>query len=168
MKYTQVRNLQWANTAHTYINCEVNFEDLKEEFLPFTATPEDIYAHGREIFARCAAGEFGVVAEYVPPANIVGAEALERVRRERDYKLTTHVDPVVSNPLRWGDLSEEQKQAWATYRRALLDITTTYPDVYYVWNEYAREHVAENLIWPKSPADLAYTPPSGSIPVTEA
>ena len=37
------------------------------EFL-FTASPSDIEAHGRELFDRAAAGEFGVVAEFVPPA----------------------------------------------------------------------------------------------------
>lgn len=46
----------------------------------------------------------------------------DQMRSERDYLLVNVVDPVVTNPLRWGDLSEEEKKAWAEYRRALLDV----------------------------------------------
>jgi len=34
--------------------------------VPFTATPYDTEAHGREIFARCLAGEFGEIAPMEP------------------------------------------------------------------------------------------------------
>lgn len=57
-------------------------------------------------------------------AEWMSVEEPRRCREKRNALLATQVDPVVSNPLRWGDLSEEQQQAWATYRRALLDITT--------------------------------------------
>ena len=45
------------------------------------------------------------------------------VRMDRDFKLTVDVDPVVSNPLRWADMSEEKQQEWAAYRQALLNIS---------------------------------------------
>jgi hypothetical protein len=50
------------------------------------------------------------------------AIASARVRSERDQRLQTEVDPLVSNPLRWGSLSAEKQQEWANYRQALLDI----------------------------------------------
>ncbi|MDF1599365.1 hypothetical protein PZ895_06180 [Mesorhizobium sp. YIM 152430] len=71
--YTSVRSPQWADAAHTVIDCFVKFEQLKVE-VPFTANPNDVESHGREIFARCAAGDFGQVAPYAPkpaPAEIV-------------------------------------------------------------------------------------------------
>jgi len=34
---------------------------------PFLATPTDVEAHGREIYAKARAGEFGTVAAYVAP-----------------------------------------------------------------------------------------------------
>ena len=68
MKYSAVRNCKWGNAEHTSIECEVNFDDIQdEEFSPFGANPLDHYEHGREIFARAVAGEFGEIAEYVPP-----------------------------------------------------------------------------------------------------
>jgi len=68
MKYSEVKNCKWANFEHTVIECEVNFNDVtSEEWTPFAANPLDHYEHGREIFAKALAGEFGEVAEYVPP-----------------------------------------------------------------------------------------------------
>jgi hypothetical protein len=49
------------------IDCEVNFNHLQEEFVPFTAAATDTMNHGVEIFQRCVAGEFGIIAEYVAP-----------------------------------------------------------------------------------------------------
>lgn len=46
----------------------------------------------------------------------------EDVRKERDTILANVVDPLVSNPLRWADLTAEKQAEWAAYRRALLDV----------------------------------------------
>lgn len=60
-----VRNPQWANEIRTAINCLVKTNTLRQE-VPFTASPHDSEAHGREIFARCLAGEFGEIAPMGP------------------------------------------------------------------------------------------------------
>lgn len=68
MKYSAVKNCKWTNENHSSIECEVNFTDINlEEWTPFAANPLDHYEHGREIFAKAVAGEFGVVEEYVEP-----------------------------------------------------------------------------------------------------
>jgi hypothetical protein len=67
MKYTQVTNPQWANSEHTVINCNVDFDDLKEEFVPFSAVASGDYEHSHQIFAECVAGQYGEIAEYVAP-----------------------------------------------------------------------------------------------------
>lgn len=152
MKFKTVRNPKWANAAQTLLDCEVDFDDLVEEFVPFLAVASGDYPHTHEIFARCVAGEFGPVAEYEPPADITGEAALNQVRGKRDHILKTEVDPVVSNPLRWADLTEAQRQAWTNYRRALLDITTTYPTPSYVWNEATQQHDEVGVTWPVKPA----------------
>jgi hypothetical protein len=46
-----------------------------------------------------------------------------QARAKRKQLLETIVDPVVSNPLRWNDLTADQQQAYKDYRQALLDIT---------------------------------------------
>ena len=67
MKYTKVLNPQWANAGHTAINCEVDFDDLREELVPFTAVASGDYEHSHQIFAECVAGNYGAIAEYVEP-----------------------------------------------------------------------------------------------------
>ncbi|WP_072669511.1 phage tail assembly chaperone [Vibrio injensis] len=63
--------------------------------------------------------------------NIKTAEDLEREKHEseaarvrslRDMKLK-ELDQFVMNPLRWGELLDDERQALAVYRRDLLDVT---------------------------------------------
>ena len=64
------------------------------------------------------------IAPYVPPTQEeLDAQAAASVRGQRDYLLATEVDPIVSNPLRWADMTTEEQNAWAAYRTALLDIS---------------------------------------------
>lgn len=62
MKYTSVTNPSW-NKDKTGIDCFVMFESIGK--VPFHATQNDEYAHGREIYERCVSGEFGKIADYV-------------------------------------------------------------------------------------------------------
>lgn len=47
------------------IELVVNFEDIG--LVAFHATPDDVEEHGRELYARAVAGEFGPVAPYIAP-----------------------------------------------------------------------------------------------------
>ena len=125
MKYTQVKNPKWANFEKTAIQCEVNFDDISDEFVPFGAVASGDYPHTHEIFARCIAGDFGDIQEYDGPLPPTEEELLEQkkfeVRRQRNEKLK-ELDIVVSNPLRFASFTDEQKAELATYRQALLDV----------------------------------------------
>jgi len=68
MKLEYAKNPVWANADHTMIDLTIKWDGINEE-LPFTASPTDCEAHGRAIFEQAAAGAFGVVAEYIPPAE---------------------------------------------------------------------------------------------------
>jgi hypothetical protein len=72
------------------------------------------------------------LAEMRPPQTATD------IRSQRDRILVTVVDPLVSNPLRWGDLTAEQQQAWTAYRRVLLDIPQ-------------QAGFPANVIWPTEP-----------------
>lgn len=63
----QARNLIWVNADSTLIDMIVTHPRFGE--IPFTASPHDVEPHGRELFARAVAGDFGPVAEYVPPPS---------------------------------------------------------------------------------------------------
>ena len=45
------------------------------------------------------------------------------VRMERDMVLASEVDPIVTNPLRWADMTTTEQNAWSQYRTDLLNIT---------------------------------------------
>lgn len=68
MKVISASNPIYVNADSSAITLMVMFEELKEfGAIPFTATPNDVEEHGRDIFARAKAGEFGVIASYVAP-----------------------------------------------------------------------------------------------------
>lgn len=68
MKYSQVKNPKWANAQHTVIECEVDFDDIPEEdWTPFGAVASGDRDYTHQIFAECAEGKWGPIAEYVPP-----------------------------------------------------------------------------------------------------
>jgi hypothetical protein len=57
-----------------------------------------------------------------PSQEVLAKHLDEEYRYERNYRLIVYVDPVVSNPLRWNDMSLDQRQALANYRQQLLDV----------------------------------------------
>jgi hypothetical protein len=128
MNYTNVKNPIWANAEHTVINCEIDFDDLKEEFVPFSADLNDSYAHTKQIFNECVEGKWGDIAEYVPYVPTT-EELAAQVRGQRDI-LLQQLDSIVGNPLRWASFSTDQQTELANYRQALLDVPqqTGFPD----------------------------------------
>lgn len=71
MKITSVLNPRWSNVEQTTIDCEITTSQLGDEVLPFTASLNDVEAHGRAIFADIIAGKYGPIAEYVAPSEQV-------------------------------------------------------------------------------------------------
>jgi len=57
-----LRNPQWVDSSHTAINCEVEFKKFEGTYIPFTANPNDLEAHGRNIHQRLVNGEWGSIA----------------------------------------------------------------------------------------------------------
>lgn len=131
MKYSSVRNPKWVNPEHTMIDCEVDFDDLVEVFVPFTAMQSGDTAHGHEIFARCAAGEFGPVAEYAPEVKSDELLGME-IRDHRNILLFE------SDWTQLPDVPQNTKEIWAIYRQALRDVTE-------------QAGFPANVVWPEKP-----------------
>ena len=67
--------------------------------------------------------------------------ALERIKGEREARnriLLAEVDPIVSNALRWNDMTDAKRTEWTNYRQALLDVP-------------AQEGYPDNITWPTKP-----------------
>lgn len=60
------------------------------------------------------------------------------LRIHREYVFRTEIDPVITNPVRWAEMSEAKQAEWLQYRRDWLDITD-------------RESTEDILVWPTKP-----------------
>lgn len=144
------RNPQWANTAQTAINLEVDFDELDEQYVPFTATSYDSMDYGVDIYNRAVAGEFGEIADFVAPANYTGEKALAVLRATRQ-KLLDDTD-YIEMPTKWATLTADEQTAWSTYRNALRDLPATYPNAELHWNDnYTKLTTWVNVVWPTKP-----------------
>lgn len=129
------RNAQ--RLANGWIDCEIEHETYG--WIPFTCDPNDTGALFDTAALHAQMDADPATAAYVPPTQAeLDAAAATAVRAERDYKLASEVDPIVSNPLRWADLTAEKQAEWAAYRRALLDIT-------------AQSGFPHSVVWPTKP-----------------
>ena len=76
---------------------------------------------------------------FVPVSQAeLDANAAKSVRQVRETVLTSVVDPLVSNPLRWAELTDAKQAEWAAYRQALLDISE-------------QSGFPHDVIWPTKP-----------------
>ncbi len=62
-----------------------------------------------------------------------------RARSQREEILVNEVDPVVSNALRWNDMTDAKRTEWTNYRQALLDV----PE---------QEGFPNTITWPTKPS----------------
>jgi hypothetical protein len=118
-----------------WIECEI--EHPEYGWIPFTCDPNDT---GAQFDTAALFAEMQPHASpYVPPTQEeLDAMAAGQVRAERAYRLATEVDPIAGNALRWAGLSDEQRQAWAGYRQALLDVPQ-------------QSGFPHNVTWPSKP-----------------
>jgi len=132
--------MDYRNARRTWtvaIDCEIDHPIYG--WIPFTCDPNDTGAQFdvAELHSRLDADPATVA--YVPPTQAeLDAAASKLIRKQRDLILMTKVDPVISNPLRWGDLTPDQQTAWADYRRALLDVTQ-------------QSGFPNDVVWPTAP-----------------
>ena len=61
-----VKDMKWMNEEHTLFECNVKYAEFEEEH-PSGINGIDEYPHIREIWTKANAGEYGPIAEYVPP-----------------------------------------------------------------------------------------------------
>lgn len=113
IKFSNVFDAAWTGADRTAIECRVQFDHLPDP-VPFTASPVDTDAHGRELYARLVAGDFGAVSS---PASPSDDELANTARATRDALLRE------SDWSQLPDVPQEIRVAWAAYRTALRDLT---------------------------------------------
>lgn len=115
-----VRNARSLNESNTCMDVEI--EHPQYGWIPYTLTDTDTDQNiNNELLLELIGSNFEA---YVPPTQAeLDAQAEVQVRGQRDMILATEVDPIVSNPLRWGDMTTAEQNAWTQYRTDLLNIS---------------------------------------------
>lgn len=60
------KNPIFSDKEKSMISLDVKFKEFDAE-IPFTASPFDKMPYGVELYERSVSGEFGEIADYVPP-----------------------------------------------------------------------------------------------------
>ena len=132
---TEVRNAVSLQSDNLRMDVEINHPDYG--WIPYTLDPADTDTTiDNDAVMSLIGADF--VAYVAPTQEDLDAIAAAEVRSERDNILVTVVDPLVTNSLRWGDLTSEERDEWAKFRRDLLNV----PD---------QSGFPYNIVWPTKP-----------------
>jgi len=116
---TQVRNAKSLQADNALLDVEINHPNYG--WIPYTLNPADTDTtiDNDEVLSLIGTD----FAAYVAPTQAeLDAEAAANIRRQRDNILATVVDPIVSNNLRWADLTSDKQTEWSQYRKNLLNV----------------------------------------------
>jgi hypothetical protein len=116
---TEVRNAVSLQSDNLRMDAEINHPD--HGWITYTVDPsDDDTTIDNDAVMALIGTDF---APYVAPtqAELDAAEAAQ-VRGQRDLLLASEVDPLVTNPLRWSELTATKQAEWTTYRTDLLGV----------------------------------------------
>lgn len=109
----------WDDEANTSITLFIKLASLENE-IPFTASESDVEEHGRDIYARALAGEFGEILPYTAP-TVEELAAIESPRN-RDAEMLRAKQKVEHYNL----LDDtESMQMWKMYYQELNGLVYT-------------------------------------------
>ena len=116
---TEVRNAQSLNAENTAFEVEINHPEY--DWIPYTLLPSDTdMTVDNSVLLGLIGSDY---AAYVAPTQAeLDAELAASLRAERDDKLVNEVDPIVTNPLRWAELTDAKQAEWTQYRTDLLNL----------------------------------------------
>ena len=132
IKILAVRNCKYITADKSAIDCEAKFSHLgdeNQEWLPFTAIPDDVEEHCRTIYANAIKGDYGTVEEYNPTLD----ELLDKIRAKR-LPLLEETDFYAMQDV---TMTDDMKK----YRQDLRDIT----------NDLDTVEKAQNVKFPTKP-----------------
>mgnify|MGYP001301195200 CR=1 FL=1 len=115
-----VRNPRY-NQSGT-IDCELDHPVYG--WIPFTASPDDPEQHGRELYARIIAGEFGEIAPHVEPEPV--PLPVEQIQDLRRAAYVAESDPL-KNEADYDALVNGTEPDYSAWLAAVAAIKARYP-----------------------------------------
>ena len=116
---TEVRNAQSLNAENTMFEVDINHPDYG--WIPYGLNPDDTdMTVDNSVLLELIGSDY---AAYVAPTQAeLDAELAANLRGQRDQRLAEEVDPIVTNPLRWAELTDAKQAEWTQYRTYLLNL----------------------------------------------
>ena len=116
---TEVRNAQSLNAENTAFDVEINHPEYG--WIPYGLHPADTdMTVDNSVLLELIGSDYEA---YVAPTQAQLDEALSgHLRAQRDDMLVEEVDPIVTNPLRWAELTDAKQAEWTQYRTDLLNL----------------------------------------------
>ena len=116
---TEVRNAQSLNAENNAFEVEINHPEF--DWIPYHLSPDDTdMTVDNSVLLGLIGSDY---AAYVAPTQAeLDAELAANLRGQRDQKLVEEVDPIVTNPLRWAELTDAKQAEWTQYRTDLLNL----------------------------------------------
>jgi len=116
IEITEYRNASSQNAENTKIDVEINHPQYG--WIPYSIHPDDTdMTIDNTALLSLIGADFAPFSQADADARVAVA-----VRVQRDAKLSSEVDPIVTNPLRWADLTAEKQNEWTQYRTDLLNV----------------------------------------------
>lgn len=113
---TEYRNAVSLSADNARMDVEINHPTYG--WLPYTIDPTDTDMTIDNAALLALVGD-----DFTPSTQEARDEATAaNVRDERDRRLVAEVDPIVSNPLRWDAMTDQQKADMSAYRTSLLNV----------------------------------------------
>lgn len=119
IQITEYRNAQSLNADNTCVDVEINHPNYG--WIPYTIDPRDtdMTINNDDLLALIGSDFTPYTA---PTQEELDAKTAVNERAWRDHLLRSEVDPIVSNALRWAEMSSEKQAEWAQYRTDLLNV----------------------------------------------
>ena len=116
---TEVRNAQSLNAENTAFEVDINHPE--HGWIPYGLDPNDTdMTVDNNALITLIGSDY---AAYVAPTQAeLDAELAANLRGQRDQRLAEEVDPLVTNPLRWAELTDAKQAEWTQYRTDLLNL----------------------------------------------
>ena len=113
---TEIRNAVSRNDDDTEFDLEINHPEYG--WIPYSLTSHDTdNTINNDDLLTLIGTNFTTMTQ-----EEKDAELSIFARGDRDKLLESEVDPLVTNPLRWAELTTEQQNDWTQYRTDLLNV----------------------------------------------
>ena len=119
IEITEYKNAKSLAAENSRIDVEINHPEIG--WIPYTldVADTDMTINNNDLLALIGSD---FTAYTAPSQAELDAKVATQERVWRDHLLQSEVDSIVSNPLRWADMTSEKQNEWSHYRTDLLNV----------------------------------------------